>query len=326
MTDYQQWGTERRCPTLATRATALGGKLANGRLFVESGNLGLTGGERLLERDASGMNGDGFDARPDVALQVRGRHRCQHRAGGAAGEHGHVAPQIAGVIGELPVRRIRSVVVVDNASTDNTAQVARDAGAVVLRESRIGHGAACRRALIHLESLPQPPDVVTFMAGDHTDDPSDFSRLVEPILVDNAELVIGVRRRDGDHPLRRDSEHAAEPDELRPHLAPQLVELDDRPGVRELAQSRGDPGTDPAELLRPPLPRELEDRRGRVANRPGGPPVGARGVGRGAGQVQQPGERLETLGHCGVVELDGHPGSVPGASTIDARFSGRWRG
>ena len=95
----------------------------------------------------------------------------------------------------LPMRMVRSVVVVDNASRDATAQVARDAGAVVLRESRIGVGAACLRAVAHMAALPQPPDVVVFMAGDGSNHAGDLGMLIEPMRSDNAELVLGVRQR-----------------------------------------------------------------------------------------------------------------------------------
>ncbi len=104
------------------------------------------------------------------------------------------AQQLRQTLADIPFRLVRSAVVVDNGSRDTTASVARDAGAVVLREPRVGYGTACRRAIGHLESLPKPPDVVVFMAADGTDDPRDISALVEPIRSDNAELVIGVRK------------------------------------------------------------------------------------------------------------------------------------
>ncbi len=107
------------------------------------------------------------------------------------------ASTLGDVLSELPARRIRSTVVVDNGSRDGTAQVARDAGAVVLREPRVGYGAACLRALAHLEALPRPPDLVVFFAADGTDDPADLPTLLEPIERDNAELVIGVRQSEG---------------------------------------------------------------------------------------------------------------------------------
>jgi len=107
------------------------------------------------------------------------------------------AATLGPVLAGLPVRLLRSVVVVDNASTDATAQVARDAGAIVLREPKVGHGAACQRAMAHLEVLPVPPDVVVFLPPDGSADPQEIPRLLEPIRTQNAELVIGVRERAG---------------------------------------------------------------------------------------------------------------------------------
>jgi glycosyltransferase involved in cell wall biosynthesis len=109
----------------------------------------------------------------------------------AARDH---ASSLAPTLAALPSRLVRSVVVVDNGSTDSTATIAHDAGAVVLRESRAGHGAACLRAIAHLENLPRPPDTVVFMAPDGSDDPRDIPALLGPIALDNAELVIGVRQ------------------------------------------------------------------------------------------------------------------------------------
>jgi glycosyltransferase involved in cell wall biosynthesis len=99
------------------------------------------------------------------------------------------------VLGELPRVgegwRLRDVVVVDNGSTDGTADVARASGAVVVSEPRRGYGAACLAGLAHLRS--DPPDVVAFLDGDHSDDPSELAAVLAPIVAGNAELVIGSR-------------------------------------------------------------------------------------------------------------------------------------
>jgi len=110
-----------------------------------------------------------------------------------------VARNCAGSLGAtlaaLPPRELRSVVVVDSGSTDATPLIARDAGAVLLHERVAGYGAACRRAIAHLESLPRPPDAVVFMSGDGSVDPADLPALVSPIRSGGAELVIGVAPR-----------------------------------------------------------------------------------------------------------------------------------
>lgn len=92
---------------------------------------------------------------------------------------------------------VERAVVVDNGSTDRTAEVARKAGATVVREDRRGYGAACLAGLDHLASLPAPPDVVVFMDADRSDDPTALPRLLEPILEGDADLVLGVRRAHG---------------------------------------------------------------------------------------------------------------------------------
>jgi glycosyltransferase involved in cell wall biosynthesis len=105
------------------------------------------------------------------------------------------AEHLSATLAEIPRRLLRSIVVVDNGSADATPTVALDAGAVVLREPQIGHGAACLRAIAHLAALPQPPDAVVFLAADGSDDPAEIPRLVAPLESGNAELVIGVRGR-----------------------------------------------------------------------------------------------------------------------------------
>ncbi|HUS66504.1 MAG TPA: glycosyltransferase family 2 protein [Kofleriaceae bacterium] len=111
-----------------------------------------------------------------------------------------VARNCAGSLGAtlaaVPARELRSVVVVDNGSSDASALVARDAGAVVLFEPVPGYGTACRRAISHMESLPRPPDVVVFLAADGSADPADIPALLEPVRAEGAELVIGVRQPD----------------------------------------------------------------------------------------------------------------------------------
>ncbi len=106
----------------------------------------------------------------------------------------NAAETLRDVIRGVSPRERRSVVVVDYGSTDQTAHVARDAGAVVLRVRR-GFGAACKRAVNHLAALPKPSDVVVFLAADGSDDPAEIGSLVGPIQRDDAELVIG--KRDG---------------------------------------------------------------------------------------------------------------------------------
>ncbi|MCP4448822.1 MAG: glycosyltransferase [Myxococcales bacterium] len=90
----------------------------------------------------------------------------------------------------VPRRGIRSVVVVDNGSTDNSGQVARDLGAIVLRAHRGGYGNACRRAIRHLHALPNRPGVVVFIDPLGPEDPAGLPLLLAPLRTETAELVL----------------------------------------------------------------------------------------------------------------------------------------
>lgn len=104
-------------------------------------------------------------------------------------------PSLPGVLASIPTTgdgwTLRSVVVVDNGSTDRTTVTARAAGATVIAEPRRGYGAACLAGLAHLRA--QPPDIVVFLDADGSDDPGDLPQLVSPIRAGHADLVIGSR-------------------------------------------------------------------------------------------------------------------------------------
>jgi glycosyltransferase involved in cell wall biosynthesis len=97
------------------------------------------------------------------------------------------------VLADLPAGWFDAVIVVDNGSTDRTAEVARRAGATVIQESRPGYGQACLRGLAALES--KPPRFVVFLDADHSDYPEEIPSLLEPLIGGEADLVIGSRAR-----------------------------------------------------------------------------------------------------------------------------------
>jgi glycosyltransferase involved in cell wall biosynthesis len=95
------------------------------------------------------------------------------------------------VLAEIPSELVEEVIVVDNGSRDRTEDVARAAGATVVREPRAGYGQACLTGIAALSK--SPPDVVVFVDGDYSDRPSEMEALVDPIARDEADLVIGSR-------------------------------------------------------------------------------------------------------------------------------------
>ena len=108
------------------------------------------------------------------------------------------ARSIGRVIGDLPGDLVDEVVVVNNASTDETAQNAQAAGATVLRENRRGYGFACLRGLDHAHAeaaAGRPFDIIVFLDGDYSDHPDELPALLAPILEDRADFVIGSRLR-----------------------------------------------------------------------------------------------------------------------------------
>ncbi len=83
-----------------------------------------------------------------------------------------------------------TVIVGDNGSTDDTAAVARAAGAIVVPAPRRGYGSACLAALA---AVPEDCEVVLFADGDGADHPEDAPKVVAPIAKGRADLVIGSR-------------------------------------------------------------------------------------------------------------------------------------
>src|SRR4030095_10991905 len=83
------------------------------------------------------------------------------------------------------------VIVVDNGSTDRTAECARGAGARVVAASR-GYGRACAAGV---RALSPECDIVVFLDGDGSDVPAFTNQLVEPVARGTHDFVIGSRTR-----------------------------------------------------------------------------------------------------------------------------------
>ena len=98
---------------------------------------------------------------------------------------------IGKVVAALPRELVRRVIVVDNGSTDRTAEVARAAGATVVPLAQPGYGRACATGV----AAAGDAEIILFLDGDYSDFPEEASLLLAPILADEADLVIGSRLR-----------------------------------------------------------------------------------------------------------------------------------
>lgn len=97
---------------------------------------------------------------------------------------------LPGVLTRLP-GRINRIIVVDNGSTDRTADVAVRHGAQVVYEPVAGYGRACLAGLASLEK--NPPDIVAFVDADGSDELSCLSDLIAPVVAGEADLTLGCR-------------------------------------------------------------------------------------------------------------------------------------
>ncbi len=95
------------------------------------------------------------------------------------------------VLGALPRIEGLDVVVVDNASTDDTPHVAKAMGFNVVREERPGYGYACLKGIEYFRD--KGPEVAAFMDGDYSDYPEELLSVTGPVLNGDYDLVIGSR-------------------------------------------------------------------------------------------------------------------------------------
>ena len=118
-------------------------------------------------------------------------------------------PKVLTALRALNLDSLREVIVVDNGSRDRTAEVAARHGATVLREPRPGYGGACLRGIDHIETLHSPrlnddfatrekasatsDSIVVFLDADYSDYPDDLPRLLDAIVLDDMDFVVGSR-------------------------------------------------------------------------------------------------------------------------------------
>ena len=97
------------------------------------------------------------------------------------------------VIRDIPKEWVSEIVVVNNNSNDNTVRDAKEAGATVLEEPEQGYGNACLKGIAYISQQIEKPHIVVFMDADYSDYPEELPQLVQPIMDERVDMVIGSR-------------------------------------------------------------------------------------------------------------------------------------
>jgi dolichol-phosphate mannosyltransferase len=106
------------------------------------------------------------------------------------------AAKIGLAVSRVPCAVADEVLVMDDGSTDSTAAIAEQAGAKVMSLKKVyGVGYALRIALAYARE--QGFDIAVVMAGNNKDEPREIPRLLDPIVNDTADIVIGSRYLNG---------------------------------------------------------------------------------------------------------------------------------
>lgn len=90
--------------------------------------------------------------------------------------------------------------VVDNNSSDRTAEIAKNAGAMAISEKKQGKGFAVQRIFEEFDG-----DILVLVDGDDTYAASDVHKLLEKVIKQEAEMAVGNRIHEGNLRAFRDS-------------------------------------------------------------------------------------------------------------------------
>jgi glycosyltransferase involved in cell wall biosynthesis len=100
---------------------------------------------------------------------------------------------LGAVLAAMPTGWVDQVIVVDGGSRDRTVAEARAGGAMVLVERKRGYGRACANGAA--AAIEDGAEILVFLDGDGGDRPEAIPTLVQPILEDEQDFVVGSRTR-----------------------------------------------------------------------------------------------------------------------------------
>lgn len=100
---------------------------------------------------------------------------------------------LPGLLKQLQSSITHNIIVVDNASTDQTRNIAQNAGVTVVHENRLGYGNACLAAINHLSSLIEKPKVICFFDGDGQSIVNDIPKVANGVFHGKIQYCQGSR-------------------------------------------------------------------------------------------------------------------------------------
>ena len=100
------------------------------------------------------------------------------------------------LVEEIQAKITKKVLVIDNGSTDRTAEFAELAGAKVIHEKRKGYGSACLAGLRYVSLLPNTPKYICFFDGDGQSLVEDIPKVARAVLYGKKKYSQGTRMKD----------------------------------------------------------------------------------------------------------------------------------